>query len=120
MTLSDEVQKTAQEVAATPFSLLPNKLNTAIGRFVGWPYIAATESIIDSNGNKSGIFASVILTGDRASKDLYEPILADNVAAVIDVNEILGLGGATGSLPTDCCRQEVEEGRVTKHRGTED
>lgn len=91
MTLSEEVKGAGQEVAETSFPLLAGKLNAAVAQFVGWPYEVQTAAIVDATGSKTPTFASVILTGDGASKIPDGSVPADSAAVVIDVNETLDL-----------------------------
>jgi hypothetical protein len=93
MPTSEEIRKAGQEIAASPFLLVADKLNAVIAQFVGWPYEAVSAALIDAEGNKTATFSSVILAGDRPGRTADELVPADSAGAVIDVNETLDLEG---------------------------
>jgi len=91
MVPSEKARKAGEEIAASSFPHVAEKLNAAIAQFVGWPYETASAALIDADGNKTATFSSVILAGDRSARTADEPIPADSAGAVIDVNEALDL-----------------------------
>ena len=93
MVPSEKARKAGEEIAASSFPHVAEKLNATIAQFVGWPYQTASAALIDADGNKTATFSSVILAGDRSARTADEPIPADSAGAVIDVNEALDLEG---------------------------
>lgn len=72
-----------------PLSLLNQELN----RILGWPFKVGTGSAIDSDGNRSEQFGSIIYAGTSPDDGFEAPVLvsADSLAAVLDLCSELDL-----------------------------
>jgi len=92
MNLTEEARLCGEQIDKASATDRGAVLNSSIERFAGWPYKAIAGYIVDSNGQASASFASIVHTAfaqpPGASPDA---IPADNAAAVIDVIEDLDL-----------------------------
>lgn len=92
MELSQQVHDAGREVASATGETLPGILNEALGRFLGWPFKAASGRAADRAGHKTETFASVVYTAPAgAAAPDPQALPADTVAAVIDACESLDL-----------------------------
>lgn len=88
MALAQEVQDAGREIAAANATDLPGLLNSAIQRFLGWPFKTASARVVDRDGTQTEDFASVVYAASEggAAPD-PKAIPADLAAIVIDATE---------------------------------
>jgi hypothetical protein len=87
MNVSEEIHDAGQEVASATGQDLPDVLNHALRRFLGWPFKITAGYAVDRGGNKSATFATVIHTAPATAIGSSGAIPADAVGAVVDVCE---------------------------------
>lgn len=92
MEVSQEVYEAGQHVTSTSEVTPADALNEFLGRFLEWPFKAASGFAMDRDGNETKTFASVIYTSSEGPATTEtRAIPADTVAAVVDVCESLDL-----------------------------
>jgi hypothetical protein len=87
MNVSEEIHDAGQAVASATGQDLPDVLNHALRRFLGWPFKIPSGYAVDRGGNKSATFATVIHTAPATAIGGSGAIPADAVGAVVDVCE---------------------------------
>jgi hypothetical protein len=88
--LSQVFYDAGQELAAVVPPGTASGLNLILNRFLGWPFHAATGFAIDSEGQKTETFATLIYTrtGNEAVPEPVE-VGADSLACVLDLSETM-------------------------------
>ena len=88
----NEVHEAGQEVTSATGVTLPGILNRILGNFLSWPFNVTSACVVDQDGNRTEIFASVVYvaSGSGATPGTHD-IPADNAAVVIDACECLDL-----------------------------
>jgi hypothetical protein len=93
--LANEFHRAGQKIAAAPETSISVELNDQLNRVLGWPFMAASGTAFDADGQGTGAFASLIFTRAQGENPQYGPvnIVADRVACVLDVSHTLDLEG---------------------------
>ncbi len=89
--VAQAVEEAGRKVAGANEANLAEKLNAAVGQFLGWPYKIASGRGVDHEGNTAGPFASIIYVASHGAGEDLTAIPADKVGAVIEIGEIADL-----------------------------
>jgi hypothetical protein len=72
---------------------LAGQLNTALARFLGWPYKTASGRVVDQHGGAAGPFATIVYVPPQGAVEDLNARPADAVGAVIDAREVIDFDG---------------------------
>jgi len=90
--ISKELRYAGQELVDASGSSIASVLNQILNRFLGWPFKAATGSAVDSQGQRTETFDTLVYT-TSSNESVPRPVEvpADVLACVIDVSETMDL-----------------------------
>ncbi|MFH1070240.1 MAG: hypothetical protein V1794_11525 [Candidatus Glassbacteria bacterium] len=107
--ISQVVYDAGQKLVETTGSLA-EALNQTLNQFLVWPFRAAKGFIRDAEGQKTEIFSTLIYTVSKTQPS-QEPINfnADNVACVIEVDEILDVEKMRAAYERIACAKRLKK-----------
>ncbi len=114
--LAEEVCLAGQQIIAASGSHLPRELTQQLNHFLGWPFQAASGEAIDSNGQTTASFGTLIYTGLQVEEAAERPVRvpADTLACVIDVAETLDLEGLRAAYARIAQAKTLKKGTAVK------
>ncbi|MCH8937743.1 MAG: hypothetical protein IIB90_18710 [Gemmatimonadetes bacterium] len=119
MALSQELHEAGQEVTSATGVTLPGILNRILGNFLSWPFNVTSACVVDPDGNRTEIFASVVYvaSGSGATPGTHD-IPADNAAVVIDACECLDLENFRASYERIAQAKRLKKSAAPSLEGT--
>ena len=92
--VAEQVARAGQQIIAAPAPRLSDELNSQLNKLLGWPFLAASGTAYDCNGQTTSLFGTLIFThvqGTEIAEGQPVNITADTLASVIDVSHTLDL-----------------------------
>jgi hypothetical protein len=118
MELSQEVRAAGQEVASATEATLPDILNRALRRFLGWPFKVTSACVVDGDGNRTETFASVVYAASEgAASPEPSAISVDAAAAVVDACRDLDLEGLRAAYTRIAQAKELKKSAAPRREG---